>query len=171
MKKLVRISILSLLLGFFIVSNCYPVQLVCIGLETEREGICDIWDVVSIHEDDVDLTGPGYEDFVIIKISNMTQSEFTILTDLIRVDIDRFYNSDGAFVKFWYNKNSNPPDWYEIHLMPKYKFTVEDFTQQDIVTLTDILSTTPEKAEIINKIKDKITLYPQNFLDAVPKQK
>ncbi|MFW9899908.1 MAG: hypothetical protein ACFFDY_01315 [Candidatus Thorarchaeota archaeon] len=171
MKRFIKMLVVLLILCFCIVTTCQAVQLVCIGLETEREGICDIWDIVEIQDDDVDLTGPGYELFEIIHIANMTKIELTTLTDLIQVETARFYNDEGDLVKYWFDENATPPDWYEIHVQPKYKFTVEDFTHEDIVILEDDLATTSEKAEIISKMKDKITLYPQNSLDTVPKQK
>jgi hypothetical protein len=49
--------------------------MVCIAEATHRPGINEIGDVVSVHEDDVDLSGIGYLTFNVIYIENMTAAE------------------------------------------------------------------------------------------------
>lgn len=131
-------------------------QIVCIGLETQRDGICNIWDVIEQHEDDVSLTGQGYALFEVIKIANLTKSEVETITDLSKPE--KQTDLDGN--EFWYDSVS--ANWYQIIISPKYQLTTRDFTQQDIVTLKDELIPLEVKIPIIRKILHNITLYQEN---------
>jgi len=43
-------------------------QIVLIAEGTVRKGLAEIGDIVSVHDDDVELTGKGYEGFTIVKV-------------------------------------------------------------------------------------------------------
>lgn len=48
-------------------------QIVMIAEGTVRKGLASIGDIVSIHDDDVMLTGQGYECFTVIKVPGTAQ--------------------------------------------------------------------------------------------------
>jgi|WetSurSiteA1Bulk_404760.scaffolds.fasta_scaffold129322_1 hypothetical protein len=53
-------------------------QIVCIAQGTYREGLNNIGDIVSIHDDDVGLTGKAYDSFKIIQVDGVTASELQV---------------------------------------------------------------------------------------------
>lgn len=131
-------------------------QIVCIGLETQRDGICSIWDIIEQHEDDVDLTGQGYALFEVLKVANLTKSEVEAIINLSKPEMQ----VDGEGNEFWYDSDSG--NWYQVLITPKYQLTVRNFTQQDIVTLSDELIPMETKIPIIRKILHNVTLYQEN---------
>lgn len=169
MKKSIIIAVLLL---FCFVAVCHSAQIVCIGLETQREGICDIWDIIEMHEDDVYLGGQGYALFEIIQIPGMPKQDVINTMNFNKVDTQLVCDPNMQCKSYWYYDAENPAlkDWYEIKIQPKYMYTVEDFTQEDIVILFDDLATTQEKYTVLQKTKDKITLYPQNYETVIPKK-
>lgn len=48
-------------------------QIVLIAEGTVREGLAFVGDIVSVHDDDVELTGKGYEGFTIVKVPGKAQ--------------------------------------------------------------------------------------------------
>lgn len=171
MKNKSFIFLLVLIFMCYSIGVCQAAQMVCIGLETQQQGICDIWDILELHEDDVDLTGQGYALFEIIQITNMTKAEVLVLLNDNKVARREICDPNGCIL-YWYWDAENPADknWYEVKVHPDYTFTVQDFTQADIVILADDLATTSEKYMVLNKVKDKLILYPQNYEETLPKK-
>ena len=53
------------------------IQIVCIAEGTYRENINELGDIVSMHEENVDLIGNAYSTFEIIEV-DMTMEEFRL---------------------------------------------------------------------------------------------
>lgn len=136
-------------------------QIVCIGLETQRDGLSYIWDIIEQHEDDVELTGQGYELLEVIKVSNLTKVEVAVITNLIKPPLQTVSGID-----YWYDIQSQ--EWYQILIQPKYELSIRGFTQQDIITLRDELMPLEAKTVVIGKIVYNITLYPENKMIVMP---
>lgn len=152
MKRILFFLVLFLVLS----TNVNAAQIVCIDIASARDGISDVWDIISIHDDNVQLTGPGYEDLKILKVDGLTKAE---------VEAILFLNMPPMEIKegkeYWLNPEDDK--YYEIKISPKYQFTLEDLTQSDIVILNSTLSTTSAKSASLQKVKHKVQLYPQNF--------
>lgn len=162
MKKTLIIFIIL----FMFVSSSHSAQIVCIDLGTVREGLSDIWDIVSIYEDDVELSGPGYSNSKVIKIEGLTKDEVIQVLNL-KVPDFKHVEIDGELVHYWLDENSGK--YYRLNIEPKYQFTLEDITQADITVFNSKLSTTVEKINALSKVKHKIPLYTDNLQTIMPK--
>lgn len=61
------IILMICVLAFILNATCsYPAQIVLIDSGTHRVGINNIGDIVDIHDDNVDLTGGGYDAFDVV---------------------------------------------------------------------------------------------------------
>lgn len=86
-------------------------QIVCVDTGTVRDGIQEIGDIVAVHDDDVQLTGRGYEHFQIIKISGTVDEALAIINGKLpelKTEKDVSYWDDGG-------------TWREIKKEPKFK--------------------------------------------------
>ena len=98
-------------------------KLVLISSATKRD-YNNLNDLVSIHEDSVDLSGPAYDNFTVISIPNITVSEakaaieqflgtgdkvskYAVRFDFTQQDIDYFLGNGGQKVGRLVNKMVN----------------------------------------------------------------
>jgi len=158
-RDLIIIGILLILLLLFIsLKLSFGAQIVCIDTGTLRAGINAVDDVVEIQEDDVELTGAGYNHFLVIQVEGVTKAQVLGVFNLSLVAKE----TDPNGVEYWYNDLAG--DWYQVVNKPKYSFTVEDFTSLDIATLASGFVSVANKLTILGKVKDKIPLDPANSL-------
>lgn len=118
-------------------------QIVCIDTGTYRKGINNIGDIVAIHDDDVELTGGGYNGFNIVKVEGMTakQVQTKINENKVEIKIEKEVE--------YYLKNSV---WYKLIDRPKYTFNTSDLTVNDLT----ILQSKGNKSNTLLKIKDNL---------------
>lgn len=126
-------------------------QIVCIEKETYNKEINNIGDVVAIHDDDVELTGGGYDGFKIIKVEGMTAKQVQDKLNKNRVE-----TKEEKEKRYWLKDK----DWYEIKKSPKYSFCIDVLTKTDLTSLTNKEST--DKDTVFSKLKDKISLETTN---------
>ena len=62
-------------------------QIVCIAKGTYREGINELGDIVSIHNDDVDLSGNAYSTFEVLQITDLEAEEIQATLQEIPEDV------------------------------------------------------------------------------------
>ena len=74
-----------------------------------------VGDIISIHDDDVELTGAGYLQFGIRKVKGTAKEVQDLLSGLM---------PEQKEVKMW--QNSDTLEWLEIKEEPKYMFSVAD---------------------------------------------
>ena len=63
-------------------------QLVLISAGTYRENLNEIGDIVSIHDDDVLLSGPGYDSFEVLQITGLQAEEIRAELALLEESTD-----------------------------------------------------------------------------------
>lgn len=108
-------------------------QLVLIDTGTLRtkdgKAINAIGDLVSIHEDDVDLTGPGYAGFKVVKVPG-TAEEVRRLLDSKLPTIRKVFRSNAPAGEWTFNRpeeaevwNDNGT-WRKIEKRPKYQINI-----------------------------------------------
>lgn len=124
-------------------------QIVCISKDTVRKDICEIDDIVGIHEDDVSLTGVGYIGFNIVKIVDKTVTEITAFFKYPKIK-----EVDSKTI--WLDSKGK---WYELLKQPKYSHTIQELNTNDLLTL---LNKKSDKSAILNKIQEKIHLIEVN---------
>ena len=122
-------------------------KIVC--TKNTRPGICDIGDIVSIHDDDVDLSGSGYSGFIVISVKGLTGNEI----------IQKFDESipktrcDIKNQRWEYEKESV---WEEMKVYPKYLKNVSTLSAGDLVGLEGTILPKTEKLALLEKVRDNI---------------
>ena len=158
-RDLIIIGIILIFLLLFIsLKLSFGARIVCINSGTLRAGINAIGDIVTVQDDDVELTGAGYNNFLIIQVPEIIKDEVMAVINLQKVQI--YINPNDLEDKYWYNSSNDT--WYEIVDNPKYNFTIEDFTAKDIIDLADTDIIPELRLNILQKTKDKIPLDPAN---------
>lgn len=142
-------------------------QIVCIDIGTVNIGICELGDIVSIHDDDVALTGSGYINYKVIKVEGKTVKELraalTLPEQKTAVKIPEA--NKWSFMEEKSVWKNSVDKWCELVKMPKYSHTTKDLTAADLTTLSDKLSLSTEKDSSIAKIKNKIHLDSANNIE------
>ncbi len=146
-------------------------QIVSIDTGTLRTGINEIGDIVAIHEDDAELSGSGYSNLKVTKISGITLSELNIA---ISTKIPKQNRAFRATVITW--TLTLPEEkgvwrdidgkWRFLEKPPKYALTIEDLSAQDITDLSSGAKTKTQKLMILDKVKEKISLDSLNQIEA-----
>jgi len=148
-------------------------RIVYIEKGTYKEGINEIGDIVfPIHDDNVDLSGAGYENFGILDIPGYTAEQ---VQKIIEAKIPErnmaFYSSVGEKWTFerpqekqvWKNEKGL---WCFIEKEPKYHLTIAALTTKDRDVLSSKLTTSTQKKEVLSKIQVKIPLDSANLVEA-----
>ena len=128
--------------------------------------VCEEWDKVSIHDDDVELTGPGYENSYIIRVDGKTAAEVnTILNAKIpetRTAQKLPVANKWTFLEekqVWKNSEDK---WCDLIERPKYSITFKDLTVKDRTSLASKEVPTLVKEGILDKAVEKIELDAKN---------
>jgi len=98
-----------------------------------------IGDIISIHEDDVELTGAGYLQFGIRKVKGTAKEVQDLLSGLM---------PERKEVKMW--QDPKTLGWLEIKDEPKYMFSVAD------------VETELDDTKFLAGLKEKLTEQPAN---------
>ena len=147
-------------------------QVVLIDKDTVREGQ-EIGDIVSIHDDDVELTGTGYQGFKIIRVKGYTAEQ---LKKIIGVKVPKRDTAFNLSVGGKWTRErpqekevwQNPKDdkWYWLEKRPKFQLTAKELTSDDEKTLESKLTSSETKLAILDKIQEKISLDSSNLTEA-----
>lgn len=160
-RELIILAVILFFILFCIsIKITFGAQIVCIDKETLRSGICALDDIVSIQEDNVELTGAGYENFKIITVQGMDKASIEMVLSGNKVDTET--DSNNPDIEYWYDANRS--NWYKVINKPKYHFSAEDITSEEIINLGIGALNPAQILEVINKIKDKIPLDPNNSI-------
>lgn len=152
-KKYILFSFLLLFLSKLLFAS----QIICIDTGTLRSGINEVNDIVEIQEDNVKLTGAGYNNFKKVIVNGMTKQEVMTIFNENKVNTMVDPNTD---IEYWEDPNTGI--WYRIVTKPKYSFTIKNLTEQDINNLASEIINLSQKTDILRKVQDKILLDPNN---------
>ena len=144
-------------------------QIVLIDTGTLNPEVNAIDDIIAKHEDNVDLTGSGYETFRIIKIEGKTVAEFDLIVNQKRPEQNRAIKVPSAdkwcFIEekeVWKNSDDK---WCDLIARPKYAFSMRDVTEADRTSLADKEVAISIKNTIIDKVVEKIHLDAKNLVE------
>jgi len=131
--------------------------------------VCEEWDKVSIHDDDVELTGPGYENANIIHVAGKTAAEVNAIlnTKIPETKTAQKLPVAGkwSFLEekpVWKNSEDK---WCDLIKQPKYAITFKDLTATDITNLADKEVPILVKEGLIAKATEKIHLDVKNNVE------
>ena len=129
-------------------------QIVCIDTGTLRS-VCEVNDIVAIHDDDVELTGSGYANFKVVKVMGKTGADIRALVSSKIPEMREEENGTSS----WKNASNK---WHRIVNNPKYAITAKDFTNNDILKLGKLTTPVNEIEVILDKMLEKMHLNPLN---------
>jgi len=132
-------------------------QIVCIDTGTLRKDICEIDDIVEIQEDNVELSGRGYEHFSVIKVESVKAQD---VKDKFSAMIPETQEKDDK--TYWLNTDGK---WCELVNKPKYSFSFADVTVADRTNLSSVLTSVNIKNTILDKTLEKIHLDSANNVE------
>lgn len=144
-------------------------QIVLIDIPTKRN-FNEIWDINSIHDDDVKL-GNGYEGFKIITVEGLTikevrdillalQPEQTIAFRSI-IDSGVWSLIEPEYKPVW---KDNSGKWNFLETRPKYSLNL-NLLKTDVDSLADINISKTDKIIILQKAQEKISLLSENNME------
>lgn len=141
-------------------------QVVCIAAGSVTPQ-CEIDDVVSMHRNDVDLTGPGYENFYILFVANRTPVQ---LRSIWTVPVQRTATKIAAanqwcFVEELRVWKDEAGDWCELVNRPKYRITIAELTPANRVAVADPNTNEAVRQNLLQKAEEKIHLDPANLTE------
>ena len=130
------------------------VQIVILKESLARLNISELGDIVSIHEDNVGLTGSGYDEFYVLKIPVLSVDDVqyiinTITPVQIEVDGEFFYQGKKDLIQV-------------IDINPKYPGNFENITDSDVNTVNNSNWT---KEQILSFVDGKIVSKIQKAID------
>lgn len=146
-------------------------QIVLATEKSVRQGI-EAGDIISIHDDDVKLSGAGYENFKVVRVEGYTAEQ---VKAAIEAKMPKrgtaFYLSVGAKwtlespqeKQVWQDSKGV---WYFIEKDPKFQLTAKGWTADDETVLSSELTELTQKTSILDKIEPKIHLASENFVEA-----
>jgi len=132
-------------------------QIVCIDTGTLRKDICEIDDIVEIQEDNVELSGRGYEHFSVIKVEGIKAQE---IKDKFNAKLPEMQEKDNK--TYWLNADGK---WCELVNKPKYSFSFTDVAEADRTTLESKIALLTTKDTILDKTLEKIHLDTTNLIE------
>jgi len=150
-------------------------KIVCIAEGTVRPGINAIGDVVSIHDDNVDLAGTSYTTFGIVEMPGLTAEQVRESLKTLMPEEAMAYKT-AAVANEW--SLAEPEEqrvwkdgenlWRFLEDRPKYPITLADVTEAAKISLADYtLSAAARLLTIESQAKAKILLDEKNLVEAV----
>jgi hypothetical protein len=133
-------------------------QIVVIAAGTYREGLNNIGDVVSIHDDNVALTGSGYDAFKIIQVDGVTAEELQKKFGALQPEqATAFRTGQNAGIwgltrpeeKHVWNDNGV---WKELATMPKYGVNLASVDAKATADLVDAEKTALTKTATLESL-------------------
>ena len=130
-------------------------QIVCIDTGTLRS-VCGLGDIVTVHDDDVKLTGKGYSNFKVIKVANKTNADIRAIISSKMPEL----REEADETISW---KSTTNRWYKLASRAKYSATTRAFTNKDITDLGKVNTPIHKVNSILDKMLENIHLDPLNF--------
>ena len=129
-------------------------QIVCIDTGTVRTGQ-EIGDIVSIHDDKVELTGPGYDGFRILRVPGTAEEVKAELdkkipkrTRCFKLSVANTWTEEQpAEADFW----QDGTEWKRIVEEPKFALNIKDLESAE-TTLADTKLTSAEKVASVSQL-------------------
>ena len=149
-------------------------KIVCIAEGTVRPGICEIGDIVSIHDDDVELTGGGYDSFTIIAMPGLTAVQVRESLAKLQPEGGTAFKAEAVAGEWSLDRPEekevwkDPADakWKFLEAPPKYSMTLADVTEEAKASLADAgVSAAARLLTIESQAKEKISLDAKNMVE------
>jgi len=147
-------------------------QIVCIAEGSLNQEVNELWDVVSIHDDDVKLDGSGYEHAEIVKVSGITAQSLQGVFSARQPEQKRAVRLPAAgkwaFLEeqdVWRDEKAGR--WYEINKRPKYSMSMAAISSVERSQLAEASTTAHVRGTILDKVRVKLTASHDNQTEVV----
>ena len=144
-------------------------KIVCIDTATAKTGISEVGDVISIHDDNVELTGPGYANAKIVQVDGITALEVRAILNakIPETKIAHRLPVAGKWCfmeekQVWKDATGN---WCDLINRPKYALSLKNLAEDDITALADKSISVLTKQGLLNKTLEKIHLDTKNTIE------
>jgi len=149
-------------------------QLVLIDTGTLRvkDGVAinAIGDLVSIHDDNVALTGPGYADFKIVKVPG-TAEEVRQRLDATLPEVKQAYKTSATAGKWSFERPEESEMWNDngiwrkIEVRPKYQINVTVDKELEGQLVDEVLTAESKVSLLAAKTVANITTKTENLVE------
>jgi len=147
-------------------------QIVCIAEGSLNPGINELWDVVSIHDDNVKLDGSGYEHAEIVKVSGITaqslQGVFNARQPEQKQAVRLSVAGKWTFLEeqdVW--RDDKAGRWYEIVKRPKHAMSLTAISSVERSQLALVSTSAHVRDTILAKAQVKLTASTDNQTEVV----
>lgn len=149
-------------------------KIVLIAQGAVRPGVCEIGDIVSIHDDDVTL-GSAYNTFTVLSFPGLTGKQIQESFTKFQPEQSRAYKTKAETDKWsleipedkrvWKNQDGL---WMFLETPPKYSFTLSSLSAIAKTELEDDkVDTSVRLATLESQVKEKISLDAKNLVEAL----
>jgi hypothetical protein len=127
-------------------------QIVCIDTGTVRPGLAAKGDVVSIHDDNVGLSGSQYDVFKIIQVKGMTSKEVQDKLQSLEPEQAVAFKSKNITDTWGFAETEKKQVWKDgdiwrdLATRPKYSINLASLGDTDIADLADEMGSVSSKA-------------------------
>jgi hypothetical protein len=137
---------------------------------TVREGLAAIGDVVSIHDDDVELTGKGYENFTVVKVPGTAKE----VTDRLQADAPEqkvAYKAMSAKDTFSFQRPEEATVWDDhgiwrkVENRPKYQLNLVNDVELSNQLADEVLSKESKTSLLAAKIVYNVATKEENLTE------
>jgi len=147
-------------------------QIVCVAEGSLNLEVNELWDIVSIHDDDVKLDGSGYENAVIVKVSGVSARDLQVLfsgkqpeqKQAVRLPATEIW-SFLEEKEVW--RDSKVGRWYEVVKRHKHLMSLATISSVERSQLADESTTAIVRDAILAKVKVKLTADTDNQTEVV----
>lgn len=138
-------------------------QIVCISDKTVRPGIQEVGDIVEVQDDNVQLTGSGYECFRVIKVPGISAKQVRNKLATLTPTLDT-QEINGVFITYWYDQDT----WRKLVNRPKFLHNIKNITLADTEQLANTTLSDSARLSVLEVVHtDKITVDPANLLGSI----
>jgi hypothetical protein len=125
-------------------------------------------EIISVHDDDVELTGAGYENMEILQVNGVTLVELRAVLDGLRPE-QKTATRISAMGKWCFVEEKqvwkNGEVWCDVKTQPKYGVSLAGLAVADKETLADSKNTLVGLQTALTKAKSTLELYQDNLTE------
>ena len=147
-------------------------KIILIAQGTVRPGICEIGDIVSIHDDDVEL-GSAYNTFTVLSFPGLAEKQTLESFTKLKPEQSKAYKTKAESDKWsleipqekqvWKNKDGL---WMFLEMKPKYDFSLSSLSTGAKTELEDDkVDTSVRLLTLESQVKEKISLDVRNLTE------
>ena len=149
-------------------------KIVCVAEGHVRVGISEVGDIISIHDDNVELTGGGYANVTVYSFPGLTADEARRSLQSIQPEEATAFCTQAGVGEWsldspeekrvWKNKEGK---WLFLENKPKFVMTLANLTPQAKASMEDSQGSVAVRKLILeSQVEEKFSLDAENMVEA-----